>query len=678
MRNNYRRFTSRFLYLFFLMAGIAVYGQGVPPLVYDMENTGVDCTAPPLPTVNELPIVKPLPDPFMWSDGSGRDTTFEAWTKRRNEIKLEVENYEIGPKPPKPDTMSATYSDGTLTVEITENGETLILTSQIVLPEGEGPFPAIIGMGGPSGSLSAAYFSERNIAMIPFNFGQVMQHTQMRGSEPINKLYPDLTYFGAYAAWSWGVSRLIDGLEMTQDSLPIDLSHLGATGCSFAGKMALFAGAFDERIALTIVQESGGGGGAAWRVMETLDGVEKLSATNSAWFMTSMWDFSGLNTAKLPHDHHELIAMIAPRAAIVLGNPDYQWLGEEAGYISSAAAKLVWDNFGIGDRFGYSIAGGHGHCQLPGFQEPEVLAFIDKFLLGDTTVNTSDIEFHPFDYARPEYWTDWWGSDEPYFPALDRGDADEVWFEAECGDIGPAWNVRLDEEASNESYIVPKDGLNSTSSAPEDEGALVTYTFSVANSGTYYLFGKVNCPNFQQDSYWIKMDDNDFQGIYGIASEGWEWKEFEIFELSAGEHTMTISYREEGAKLDKLCISEFAYPPGALGEPSEEYCTPDTVTYPYSSLETGNLFNGYGLEQNFPNPAIRYTNISFVIPQSTEVSLKVYSLTGEEITELAGSFFPAGTHTLAFNTAGLAEGLYFYVLRADGFLESRKLLVQNE
>lgn len=40
----------------------------------------------------------------------------------------------------------------------------------------------------------------------------------------------------------------------------IDLSHLAISGCSFAGKMALFAGAFDERIALTIAQEPGGGG----------------------------------------------------------------------------------------------------------------------------------------------------------------------------------------------------------------------------------------------------------------------------------------------------------------------------------------------------------------------------------------------------------------------------------
>ena len=101
-----------------------------------------------------------------------------------------------------------------------------------------------------------------------------MSHTQKRGNEPINKLYPDQTDMGAYCAWSWGVSRIIDGLEIVGKKSKIDTRKLAISGCSFAGKMALFAGAFDERIALTIAQEPGGGGAAAWRVSETLGEVE--------------------------------------------------------------------------------------------------------------------------------------------------------------------------------------------------------------------------------------------------------------------------------------------------------------------------------------------------------------------------------------------------------------------
>ena len=69
-----------------------------------------------------------------------------------------------------------------------------------------------------------------------------MSHTQKRGNEPINRLYPEQTEMGSYCAWSWGISRLIDGLEKVEKKSRIDLSHLAISGCSFAGKMALFAG----------------------------------------------------------------------------------------------------------------------------------------------------------------------------------------------------------------------------------------------------------------------------------------------------------------------------------------------------------------------------------------------------------------------------------------------------
>ena len=377
------------------------------PLVYSVENTGANLPKPPLPSVDELPVVKPLPDPFVWADGSGRDTTFKSWEHHRAEFKAEIEHYEIGVKPDRPKDIKATYEDGTLTIVITVNDSTLTLTSRVTLPEGDGPFPAVIGIGRGSGSLPANIFTSRNIAQVSFNFGQVMAHQQKRGSEPINKLYPDLTYIGAYSAWSWGVSRIIDGLELTQDVLPIDLKHLAVTGCSFAGKMALFA--------LTIAQESGGGGYPAWRVSETLGNVETLEKTDHHWFIEDMWKFAG-QVDKLPHDHHELMAMVAPRALFVTGNPDYEWLADPSGYVSSRATQKIYTTLGIPDRFGFSIIAGHPHCQVPAAQIPEIEAFVDKFMLGKDSVNTN-VTTNPYpdlDYAR---WTKWWGTGNPVLPA---------------------------------------------------------------------------------------------------------------------------------------------------------------------------------------------------------------------------------------------------------------------
>ncbi|THH36555.1 alpha/beta hydrolase family protein [Neolewinella litorea] len=375
------------------------------PLVYAVEHTGEDCPAPPLPELQHLPAVSTLPDPFAASDGSGRDTTLAGWRCRRVEILAEIQHYEVGQKPPRPDTLTARFDGDSLYVTLTENGQTLTLSSAVILPAGKGPFPAVIGIGRGTGSLPPELFSKRGVAQIAFDFKQIMSHTQTRGEEPINALYPGQTEMGAYAAWPWGVSRLIDGLELTQETLPIDLRHLGVTGCSFAGKMALFAGAFDERIALTIAQEPGGGGGAAWRVSETLGEVETLGRTSHAWFKESMFQFADA-VDRLPFDHHELMALISPRAFLFLGNTDYEWLADESGYVSARAAHEVWKTLGVPDRFGFSINGGHGHCQLPEEQRPEVEAFIEKFLLGDTAVDT-DVAIHPFqevDYAR---WMEW-------------------------------------------------------------------------------------------------------------------------------------------------------------------------------------------------------------------------------------------------------------------------------
>lgn len=378
------------------------------PLVYSKENTGTNCEAPPLPEPGDLSSYPMLPNPFAWSDGSGQVTDFSEWECRRNEIKAEIEHYEIGPKPATPAEVNATYANNTLTVHITENGQSLTLTSSVSIPEGDGPFPVVIGMNNPTGSLPSELFD--GVIKIAFMHDQVVTYTQTSNrnmDDPYYDLYPDLTYVGNYSAWAWGVSRLIDGIELVQSELKADLEHLAVTGCSYAGKMALFSGAYDERIALTIVQESGGGGINSWRVSETIGNVEKIDNTNYAWFMESMkTNFAG-KVSLLPHDHHELMAMVVPRAMLVLGNPPFEWLGDESGYVSSRAVQEVYKRFEIEDRFGFSFRSGHNHCSLPTESYAEVQAFVDKFLFEDETVNTN-IQVHEFDDVDYNSWISAW------------------------------------------------------------------------------------------------------------------------------------------------------------------------------------------------------------------------------------------------------------------------------
>ncbi len=400
--------------IIFLMLSFAIiffcnnYSQELP-LSYAVENTGKNCKLPALPSLNELPAINTLPDPFLWSDSTkGRIKSYEDWLCRRAEIGAEIQYYETGIKPPHPDTLLAEFtSDSILVVTIIQNGDTLVLKSKIKLPMGEGPFPAVIGVGFDTGSLPADIFTTRGIATIQYRFWELAPwgFDVKRGTGGFYKLFPD-SKTGFFTAWAWGVSRIIDGLEKTLAS-KINLKRLAITGCSFAGKIALFSSAFDERIALTIAQEPGGGGDAAWRVTETLSGKRETlrNAQGAPWYHK---DFSLFNEAvnKLPFDHHELMAMIAPRALLVLGNPDYEWLAEESGHVACKAAHEVWKALGVPDRFGFSKIGGHNHCQLPEIQKPEVIAFVEKFLLDKKDINTN-IQRSPYnpDLSKWITWT---------------------------------------------------------------------------------------------------------------------------------------------------------------------------------------------------------------------------------------------------------------------------------
>jgi len=361
------------------------------PLVYPTENTGADCPAPPAPPAfTALTAVPNLPDPFLKTSGT-RIASRDEWRCRRAEISAQMQYWESGPKGAPPSNLSATYSAGKLTVVVTQGGASITLSSTITTPSGAGPFPLMIGMNTGTGSLPASIFTSRGIATMSFTSSQLVPDAfnVARGAGAYFTMYPDKNA-GAMIEWAWGVSRIIDGLYKTADQNKIDLKHIGVTGCSYQGKMALYAGAFDERIALAIPQESGGGGEASWRFMATQSGTEDLEAAQgTAWYAANLKQFKNADAPKLPIDMHELVAMVAPRAILAIGNTGIDRLGSQAGSVAMKAAAEVYKALGIPDRIGFSQAAASGHCVFPSSQTADVEAFVDKFLLGKTSANTT-------------------------------------------------------------------------------------------------------------------------------------------------------------------------------------------------------------------------------------------------------------------------------------------------
>ena len=382
-----------------LLALVAVAGWSQDktlPLAYEVENTGSRLRQPVMPAPDQLPIIRELPDAL---EGV---SSFADWTRRRSDIGHLIQHYGIGRKPTvKTKQVKARMDGDTLIVDVTVGKETLTLKSQIRYPKvGQPPYALMIGTD--MIALPRQLFEDRPIATATFTSAQVNDYKQFgkhhdRGEHAFDRLYPELKDNGAYSEWAWGMSRLIDGLQQLGPAVTkIDTKHIGVTGCSYAGKMALYCGAFDERIVLTIAQEPGGGGAAAWRKSHefTLSGknLEDIDKTDYHWFLESQKEnFHGDSVYRLPYDQHELCAMVCPRALLLLGNPDFEWLADGSMLYSAEAAKKVWEHFGIGDRMGWSIVGKHGHCRLPETQYPEVQAFIDRFLLG-CDVKTDNIK----------------------------------------------------------------------------------------------------------------------------------------------------------------------------------------------------------------------------------------------------------------------------------------------
>jgi hypothetical protein len=96
----------------------------------------------------------------------------------------------------------------------------------------------------------------------------------------------------------------------------------------------------------------------------------------------------------------------------------------------------------------------------------------------------------------------------------------------------------------------------------------------------------------------------------------------------------------------------------------------------------------YVLLQNYPNPFNPATTLSYSLPGASNVTLKIYTLLGQEVRTLVNEVQGAGTHTITWNSTNnfgeaVGSGVYFYTLhaRADGagdtgeFLQTRKMLL---
>jgi hypothetical protein len=339
-------------------------------------------------------------------------TTKAQFACRQQEIAAFAQAFEYGAEPTPPSSASTgSMSGNTLTVTVTDNGHTISFAAPITYPNsGAGPFPTLIGVGGSSLDNTALANLGVAIITLPNDDLAAQVNTSSRGMGKFYTVYGSGHSAGAMMAWAWGASRLIDALEKTP-AAKIDTTRLGVTGCSRNGKGALVVGAFEPRIKLTIPQESGSGGSGTWRVSDFMLSQGQSTQTLSeivgenVWFRADFSQFSSSAT-KLPFDHHSLEGLVAPRALLVIEN-NILWLGPQSSFTGANAAHDIWQALGAPDSMGYSLTNTHNHCAFPTSQQPEVTAYIQKFLVGGGTASTSIMRNDPGVTFNQAQWINW-------------------------------------------------------------------------------------------------------------------------------------------------------------------------------------------------------------------------------------------------------------------------------
>ncbi|MBN2806330.1 MAG: T9SS type A sorting domain-containing protein [Prolixibacteraceae bacterium] len=259
--------------------------------------------------------------------------------------------------------------------------------------------------------------------------------------------------------------------------------------------------------------------------------------------------------------------------------------------------------------------------------------------------------------------------EEPEEPQGPEG-TETFYYEPECANPGENWDIVADETVSGGKYVTVKAGIQSLSEAAGSEGAIVI-PFSVNTDSTYHVYGLMNCPTADDDSYWVQVDNSGYTMANGLATSGWQWMQLNSYVLTAGEHTLTITYREEGAKLDKIALSNYSSAPQDQGEKAYNSCDDDSSSLGFE--QSGN--KDFLLLPNFPNPFSMETNIAFQLTSDAYVSLKVYNIMGIEIAELAGKKFVKGLHQVRFEAGNLPAGSYFCTLITGQHIQTRKLIL---
>ncbi|CAN5325748.1 acetylxylan esterase [soil metagenome] len=312
--------------------------------------------------------------PYSLPDVLGEAQSRDAWeSSRRGELIELFREHVYGRRPDAPlDDLAFEVKrtdpaalDGKATLKevaitCTKDGESLVIDLVLFTPnDAAEPAPAFLLINNrdpenidpnseeDNGFWPVATIVARGYAAAAFNNRDVDPDKHDGFKDGVHGLFEDSSErtphsWGTLSAWGWGASRCLDYLETEAG---VDAAKVAVIGHSRGGKTALWAAVEDDRFAMAVSNESGCGGAALSR-RKFGETVARITSSFPHWFCGKFAEYGG-NEDALPVDQHQLIALLAPRAAYVASAAEDLWADPRGEFLALAHASPAFALYGL-------------------------------------------------------------------------------------------------------------------------------------------------------------------------------------------------------------------------------------------------------------------------------------------------------------------------------------------
>ena len=225
------------------------------------------------------------------------------------------------------------------------------------------------------------------------------------------------------------------------------------------------------------------------------------------------------------------------------------------------------------------------------------------------------------------------------------------------------------------AYTLPATSQSPVFSADADECGNPSTTLTTAT-----VLNNINCTGYQNivlewDNDWRILDAQDIARVQASYDGGSNWTTVVEWVGVSKRNSHEVFPLPNATNIPNLKIRFVSIQPGW-----DWWWTIDNVTVKGDIL-TGVTQNGseiptkYDLYQNYPNPFNPTTRIKFDLPKQSFVTIKLYDITGREVSRLVNQEYNAGSYTVDYNGASLSSGIYFYRIEAGDFVSTKRMML---